>query len=219
MKQETLDILKNFSHINQSILLEADKPYIHTKAAAGHIYAYAPVEDTFPVDVPIYNLNSFLSTISLFENPEFVFEDGYVDIREENGRQSCQYRYSPKELIDHPSRVLTLDAEDIDFSFRVRRTDMQLLFKAAQAMQIKDVGIEFDGDKLFVKLYSVTNSGANNYFLEVDEYKGRPVGGKCVFSLDGLKLMDSGYTWSYAVDKGIVNLQGEDVSYYIAMYE
>ena len=83
LSEQTLSILKNISTINQNLLVKKGK-VLNTMSAMINIVAKAEVEEEFPVDFAIYDLNEFLSCMSLFEKPQLTFNDEYVVISETN---------------------------------------------------------------------------------------------------------------------------------------
>ena len=50
-----------------------------------NIVASADVQETFEKDVAIYDLNEFLATLSLFNNPDLDFQDDYVVLMRKRG--------------------------------------------------------------------------------------------------------------------------------------
>ena len=72
ISKETLEVLKNFSAINPNLVIcEGSK--LSTIADAKNIMAAVNVSESFPKKVGIYDLNEFLSALSLIEDPEFEF--------------------------------------------------------------------------------------------------------------------------------------------------
>ena len=79
MNKQILNLLKNFSDINMSIEIKAGNT-LRTVSVQKNILAEAKVEETFTSDFAIYEVNRFLSAVSLFENPNFVFGEKSVRI-------------------------------------------------------------------------------------------------------------------------------------------
>ena len=80
LSKGTLDILKNFSNINPSINFKEGQE-LSTLSIQRNILSRAVVEEKFPKDFAIYDLGEFLSGLSLFDNPDFDFQnDNYVII-------------------------------------------------------------------------------------------------------------------------------------------
>lgn len=62
--KQTIDILKNFSQINSSIMLTKGS-FIMTKSINSVVYAEAEIADVIDEDVGIYDLNSFLNMLNI----------------------------------------------------------------------------------------------------------------------------------------------------------
>ena len=85
LSNETVTVLKNFSTINQNLVIKMGSE-ISTMSAMKNIVAKAKVKEDFPQEFAIYDLNEFLSAISLFSKPELEFENDFVMITEEYDR-------------------------------------------------------------------------------------------------------------------------------------
>ena len=83
LSTNTVQVLKNFASINQNLVIKEGNE-IKTMSAMKNIVAKATVEETFPKQVAIYDLNEFLGCLSLFKNPILTFNDTSVTITEEN---------------------------------------------------------------------------------------------------------------------------------------
>ena len=59
LSNDTVAVLKNFSSINQNLVIKAGNE-ISTMSAMKNIVAKADVKETFPKDFAIYDLNEFL---------------------------------------------------------------------------------------------------------------------------------------------------------------
>ena len=64
LSNNTTNILKNFSQINQSILIKQGNK-LKTISVMKNILAEAEIEEDFEADFAIYDLNQFLSGLSL----------------------------------------------------------------------------------------------------------------------------------------------------------
>jgi hypothetical protein len=86
LSPDTVTILKNFSNINQSILIRKGSK-ISTMSILKNIYAEANVGEDFPKEVAIYDLNEFLNGLGLHQDPDLDFaNDSYISIKEGNRR-------------------------------------------------------------------------------------------------------------------------------------
>ena len=69
LSNKTLDVLKNFSNINQSILIE-EGSVLRTMATMKNILGNATIEESFPTGFGIYDLNEFLGVMTLASDAE-----------------------------------------------------------------------------------------------------------------------------------------------------
>ena len=71
LSTETVSILKNFSTINQSILIKAGKK-LRTMSVMKNILAEVDIDEEFSRDVAIYDLNQFLNCIVILILQSFL---------------------------------------------------------------------------------------------------------------------------------------------------
>ena len=110
ISKETLDVLKNFSAINPNLVIEQGNK-LSTIAEAKNIMASCEVAETFDKDIGIYDLNEFLSALSLIEDPEFVFGDTSVSIK--SALTSLTYRYADKSILTSPERGVNMPEAEV----------------------------------------------------------------------------------------------------------
>ena len=72
---DTLSVLKNFSDINQNILVKPENT-IQTISTMKNILAEAEVTEKFDSEFAIYDLPEFLRAVELFEKPALKFNGG-----------------------------------------------------------------------------------------------------------------------------------------------
>ena len=106
LSKSTLDILKNFKEINQSILFKQGNS-LKTISVMKNILAEATIEEELPKDFGIYDLSQFLNGIDLHQSPDLDFSnDNHVVIKEGKIRSKYffaepQCNYSPPYDIPH----------------------------------------------------------------------------------------------------------------------
>ena len=113
MSKATIDLLKNFSTINGSILVKAGSK-LETISATKNILASAEIGETFETDFGIYDLNEFLNvaTSEAFNDAEFEFQEKSVVLR--NGRSRCRYYYADPSTIISPTQSLTMPESEVE---------------------------------------------------------------------------------------------------------
>jgi len=166
LSDNTLTILKNFAGINNSILVKEGNQ-LRTMSVAKNILAEAEIEEDFPRQFGIYDLNQFLNGLGLHQDPDLDFStDSYLTIRE--GRRRVKYFYAdPNVIIAPPEKEITLPSEDVHF--QLESTSLEKLLKAAAVYQLPDLAVV--GSKGFVNIVvrDKKNDTSNVYDINVGE--------------------------------------------------
>ena len=136
LSDQTLTILKNFAGINNSILVK-EGTKLRTISVAKNILAEAVIDEEFPRDFAIYDLNQFLNGLGLHQDPDLDFgNESYITIKE--GKRRVKYFYAdPAVIISPPDKDITLPSEDV--RFQLDNTVMEKLLKAAAVYQLPDL--------------------------------------------------------------------------------
>ena len=74
LSEATTNVLKNFSDINQNILVKQGNK-LNTMSTMKNIIGEAQIEESFEREFGIYDLNEFLGVMSLGKDPDLLFED------------------------------------------------------------------------------------------------------------------------------------------------
>ena len=95
ISKKTLEVLKNFATINSNLLVKPGN-IISTISPVKNVLSEMVVEETFDKEFGIWDMNKFLGTVSLFNDPEFDFNDKSVTISGSNGSSVVYYYCEPK---------------------------------------------------------------------------------------------------------------------------
>jgi len=189
--KQTQAILKNFASLNSNILIKNGNS-IQTITPTKNVMASAVVEETFPVEFGIWDLNKFLSVVSLFDSPEFIFGDKQVSIKDGN-KSSVKYYYSeptlltvPTKQIQMPNTVLTIDLSHESFSE---------LTKAASVLQVQDLRIcqSEDSSDIIALVHDKNDPTSNQYSVSLGE-NTVDVDFNFDFNINLLRLLPGSYT-------------------------
>jgi len=166
LSDNTLTILKNFAGINNSILVKGGKQ-LRTISVAKNILAEATIEEEFPRDFAIYDLNQFLNGLGLHQDPDLDFtEDSYLNIRE--GKRRVKYFFAdPQVIIAPPEKEITLPSEDVHF--QIDSTSLEKLLKAAAVYQLPDLCIVGHAGAVKLVVRDKKNDTSNEYAITVGE--------------------------------------------------
>ena len=206
----TINVLKNFSTINQNLVIKEGSD-ISTMSAMKNIVAKAKVEEAFTKEFAIYDLNEFLSALSLFEKPDLDFQDDYVVITEEGSAKSLKYWYSDPSVVTTPTKDITMPSNEVKFDFS--SDSLAEITKAASVIGAPDMVLE----KGKLRVTDKKNTTANDYATELDVPES-DVDYKFWFKVENLKLLPG----SYSVEVSSKNISrfsnsNVDIEYFIAL--
>lgn len=185
LTSSTISILKNFSTINQNLMVKPGNT-LSTMSAMKNIVAQAEVAERFPQEFAIYDLNEFLSALSLFEEPELNFQEQYVTITQEGSRKNLKYWFSDPEVVTTPSKAIVMPSTEV--TFNLSSDTLSEIQKAAAVIGAPDMALT--NGSLMVT--DKKNDTANAYDTELGvnetgaEYK-------FWFKVENLKLMSGSY--------------------------
>tara|TARA_B100000965_G_scaffold158233_2_gene131887 strand:- start:707 stop:1393 length:687 start_codon:yes stop_codon:yes gene_type:complete len=212
LSEKTLNILKNFSSINQSILVKQGNQ-LRTISVAKNILAEAEIKEDFPRDFAIYDLNQFLNGLSLHQDPEMDFSpDSYVNIRE--GKRRVKYFYAdPNVIISPPEKAIQLPSQDV--CFQLDSVTLEKLLKAAAVYQLPDLCAV--GEAGVIKL--VVRDKKNDTSIEYAEVVGETDKEFTFnFKIENIKIIPGAY--DVVVSSKLLSKftnSNHDLKYYIAL--
>lgn len=215
LSEHTTSVLKNFASINQNLVIKEGKT-ISTMSAMKNIVAKAEVDEDFPREIAIYDLNEFLAALSLFTNPVLDFSENHVMITEEGKTgNSLKYFYSDPSVVTTPSSEITMPETEVKFS--LDSSDLSKVQRAASVIGSPDLVLEKNGTGSYLTVKDKKNDTANNYSLDVDaEGNGEY---NFFFKVDNLKLLPTNYDVNVS-SKNISHFKsqaGNAVEYWIAL--
>ncbi len=216
LSKKTIDILKNFSHINSGIqFVEGNE--IRVAAIDKSVMGIAVVEEEFPVEFALYDLKQFLNALSLFEEPELEFKDDYLFIKQ--GRQRVKYFYTDSENIVSAPYSLTLEADD-DSSLFLGADQLATLHKASSMMQLSDFSLVKNGDSIKMVVED-TNQDSNNEFTIDVEFEVDMEDFDLQLKMSTLNFVNLDYEISFVEENQYLIFSNEDsqVIYYVAVQD
>ncbi len=218
ISKKTLDVLKNFATINSNLLVKPGN-IISTISPVKNVLSEMVVEETFDKEFGIWDMNKFLGTVSLFNDPEFDFNDKSVTISGSNG-SSVVYYYCEPKLLTVPTKKVKMPYTVVVFTLTQKAFSDVL--RAASVLQLPDIGIRYNIDDCKsgkIEIFATDKSvpGSNFYSLPVGDSEITS-SFKMYFKAENLKL----FTGDYEVQmcKEIVSKftnNSIDLTYWIAL--
>ena len=211
LSNNTTNILKNFSQINQSILIKQGNK-LKTISVMKNILAEAEIEEDFEADFAIYDLNQFLSGLSLYDSPDLEFGDSYLTIRD--GRRRAKYFFAdPSVIVSPPEKEISLPSKDVCFSVATQQLDK--LLKAAAIYQVPDLSAIGRNGKIELVVRDKKNDTSHEFSEEVGETDKEF---SFNFKVENIKIIPG--TYDVVISSKLLSEftnKNTDLKYYIAL--
>jgi hypothetical protein len=210
ISENTLSILKSFTSINPSIYINKGNK-LRTISLRKDILAEATVEDKFEHAFGIYDLNQFISALSLFSEPNLEFDSNYLTIS--NKDSSIIYGYADSAIIVQPPDK-TISLPDTIVEFKLTPEVLKKTINAASILQLPHWTVV--GDKKSVTIVvGDTRSKSSNVFKQV--VGETDVKFKLNFKVENLKFINDTYDVSIS-EAGISHFVGSSgkIEYFVA---
>lgn len=207
---ETLAILKNFSSINPSVMFKPGQ-IIRTISPQKTVMAAAIVEENFDQKAAVYDLSRFLSTLTLFTNPDVEFQDDKFVIK--SGRSKVNYTYASESMIiTPPDKDIPISG---DIQVNIKWEHIQSVIRAAGVLSLAEVAFVGDGKTISLAAVDSKNPTADKYDVVVaDDVETDPF--EMLIKVENMKLIPSDYEVNLS-SKGLAHFKSPKVQYWIAV--
>ena len=187
LSDNTLTILKNFAEINNSILVKQGNR-LRTISVAKNILAEADINEEFPRDFAIYDLNQFLNGLGLHQDPDLDFnEKSFLSIKE--GKRQVKYFFAdPNVIVSPPEKEIKLPSADI--CFQLDSPSLEKLIKAARVYQLPDLAAVGENGVIKLVVRDKKNDTSNEYAIVVGETDQEFVFN---FKVENIKIIPGSY--------------------------
>jgi len=190
LNEKTLNVLKNFSGINQNLLIQEGNT-IKTISEARNVVATAVVEEQFPQKFGIYDLNEFIGVLGLVDEPNLKFAEESVTVSDSTGRSKVKYFFSPEETLTSPTKDVNMPEPDV--SFTLDNETLNKLKRAASTLGHSNVSITPSGGGILsLSIVDNENSTSNTYSIDIDgEYSSSDF--NFIISIANLRILPGDY--------------------------
>jgi hypothetical protein len=205
----TIQVLKNFAKINPSILIQEGN-VIKTMSTSKTIMAKATVPTTFPKRCAIYNLDKFLSTLSLYNDPELSFGEKFVAITDSNRKGQCVYA-DESNITKAPEKELNLPS--VDVSFKLTNETLKDIEKALGVLSVPEIVVVGDGETVSIQAADTKNPTGDTYSIDIGTTDKVF---KAIFKSENIKIIPGEYDVDISA-RGISRFKGKEAEYWIAV--
>jgi hypothetical protein len=150
------------------------------------------ISETIPQNFGIYDLNNFLSVMSLFKDgAELEFDSKHIIIKGYGGRSKIKYRFTDPSMIVAAPNVRP-QIPTVDVKFTLSEEDFNWLLRTANVLGSPNVAIESDGEVVSLITFDVNDDSVhtNSISMNVDANGAKY---KTVFRTENLKILPGSY--------------------------
>ena len=214
LNENVLQVLRNFATINQNILIKPGNE-IRTISEARNVLARAHVDVEFPSQFAIYDLNQFISVLSLVDKPNLEFNENFVTIKDASGLSGVKYFFSSPDTITTSEKDITMPEAEVKFTLDEKT--LSKLRSASSALGYRDLIVTAKGGSINLSISENDNATANSYNIDV--------AGSCdsenfkfILNIENLKIVAGDYDVNIS-SKFISNFKNKskDIQYWIAL--
>jgi len=211
LSKETTEILKNFATINPSLIFQPGNVQ-KTVSPQKTVLAKANLSETFDKEFAIYDLSQFISTVSMFEDPDINLGENSAVIS--NGKAKTTFRFAKSDLIQSPpAKEINLPSTEIYFVIEAHA--FQSAMRAAGVLgHLPEIALIGKNGKAYLAALDSRSDSSNTFEYEIGE---STINYRMIFKTDNLKILNRDYEVSVS-SKGISHFKSKtgDVEYWIA---
>lgn len=215
LSENTIEVLKNYATINESIFVKSGN-LLRTVNKGKTILAEATVDETFPSDFGIMELNQLLAILSLHKQaPELLINGNDVVIRGYGDRSKITYRCCDETMIKTPpGKNIAVPTEDV--TFLLTEEDMSWILKAANVLACPNIAVVRTDGVLSLRVLNSADDSAHTDTLEIEKQKGPDV--YFLFKTENWKMIEGTYKVTVSA-KGVSHFESttRKIQYWVAL--
>ena len=212
LSSDTVAILKNFSDINQNILVKPGNT-IQTISTLKNILAQADIKEKFESEFAIYDLPEFLRAYDLFDKSELKFNGAQnMVIKDANGRQSIKYYFADKSVVVAPTKTIAMPDKFVTFT--LKKENFAKLMRGVTTLNLPDIAVKGDGKEISIVAVD-KKTPSNDYSIVVGESDKKFT---AYFKTENFKMIEDDY--DVAISKAKISHfinKSKPIQYWIAI--
>jgi len=189
ISKKTLEVLANLATIQKNLVITPGNK-LTTLSEARHILAEIEVEDTFPSEVLIYDLDEFLSALNLVPDGDIKFEDDSVVVS--NGSAKVKYHFASKAILTFPEKEINMPESVV--TFEVSKEDVTAARKAASTFGHSTISLNHEDGVATLSVIDPTTSDSNFYSQKIGAKTGSDAVCQAQFDVANLKMLPGDYS-------------------------
>lgn len=217
ISNETIAVMKNFTAINPSILIQKGNK-LRSIDFDQTVFSCAEIAEDFPKDFAIYDLPNFLQVIKMFEGADLDFGDAETNhciISYDKTSQNIQYGYASPSSVPHATKDIVMPPTEINFN--LSKENLAKIMTAAVTMDLPHVLITPGKEgQIVLTTTSVDNPSSNTFKIVIEADVTIDDFSIVMDFAKFVKLMEADYSVGISTKK-ISHFQNDKVQYWIAL--
>lgn len=208
VSKSTLDTFKNFASINTNLLIREGQ-VLSTVSNSMNILCRAQVTESFPREFAIYDLNQFLSLLTMDENADLNFGDESVTVQTIAGKFEFYYA-EPSVIKAAPDKEIQVESL---YEFNLTKENIQTIYRAASAISAPFLRVVGDGQQVLMSVGDPNTPKSNSFTTILGdsslEFDAR-------LSIESLKIIPDSYVAT--VGKApVIMFANDERTYWLAL--
>lgn len=166
LSEHTLNVLKNFSTINSSVILNAGNVQ-KSMAADESIIVEAELEEITKDKFSIYDLNQFLGNVTTLNNPELTFTSKKVEM--DDGATKLTYYSCASGIIIAPPESNSIVLLKPDYKFVLTNSTLSKIKKIADMNKLPHISLLCKNGDVRLQAHERKNDTSNHAATLIEE--------------------------------------------------
>ena len=187
LSEQTLTVLKNFAAINSGVVIQSGATQ-RTMSPEKSVLVEATLEDAFPCQFGIYDLNQFLGNTLAMNSPDMDFSSNMVMMKDDVmivKYNSC----NPELIISPPNKELVLS--DPEVVFDLSQSLVNRLLKLASMNNLPHLSFVVKSGELSVMVHDKANTLSNYASIRIGDHAGEDM--IATFKTENIKMIPDDY--------------------------
>jgi hypothetical protein len=219
LNANTVQILKNFSTINESLVINGGA-ILKTMAPSKYIIAKANIDQQFPCTISIRDLSNFLSVVSMYDGADIEFNNNHCIIHNKQRDAAIRYFYcDPINVTKPPAKDLVFPSPIVKFN--VSNDTLKECLKALAVLGLPNISFNGDGENLYIQAVDSKNISSNSYKKVIGTTEQTF---SAIFKIENIKLLPKDYIIEISSPRshgsvGAAHFISDNIEYWILVEE
>ena len=189
LSNKTLEVLKNFTTINQSLSFREGRK-LRTISVMKNVLAEAEIEEFIPKDFAVYDLPQFLNTLSLYKDADIDVSTNpnFAHIKSGTHQRSKYFFSDPSVIIAPPEKQMALPSEDVQFM--LGEEQLTKILKSSSILALPDLSVVGEGGVVKLVVSDRKNDTSNEFAIVVSQTDKEF---SFNFKIENIKLVSGSY--------------------------